>query len=304
MGKNMAQQRDLTSYLDEKRRIVEQALETCLPSADTLPPTLHEAMRYSTLAGGKRLRPVMLLMTAELFGRDCRDMAFAAAALEVIHTYSLIHDDLPAMDNDDLRRGRPTNHKVYGEAMAILAGDALLTLAFQIMSDPAHFANFDPAAMLRATHELARAAGSNGMAGGQALDMQAEQRQISLTELETIHRLKTGKMLAAAMRIGALLSNARTEELEAVTRYGEHVGLAFQIVDDMLDLEGTAETLGKNPASDLQRQKATYPALHGLAQSKMLVEHLIQAAIQDVHLFGDRASYFIQLADYMRSRTN
>ncbi len=304
MVKIMTQQTDLTTYLDDKRQLVEQALETCLPPADTLPPTLHEAMRYSTLAGGKRLRPVMLLMTAELFERDCRDMAFAAAALEIVHTYSLIHDDLPAMDNDDLRRGRPTNHKVYGEAMAILAGDALLTLAFQIMSDPTHLAKFDPAAMIHATHELALAAGSTGMVGGQALDMQSEQRQISLTELEAIHHLKTGKMIAAAMRIGAFLSDARPEDLGAVTHYGELVGLAFQIMDDILDIEGTAEELGKNPASDLQRQKATYPALHGLAQSKILVEQLIKDAIQALHLFGDRAYYLIRLAEYMRSRTN
>lgn len=297
------QHTDVTTYLDDKRRLVEQALETCLPPADTLPPTLHEAMRYSTFAGGKRLRPVMLLMTAELFERDCRDMAFAAAALEIVHTYSLIHDDLPAMDNDDLRRGRPTNHKVYGEAMAILAGDALLTLAFQIMTDPTHLAHFDPVAIIHATRELALAAGSTGMAGGQALDMQAEQRQISLAELETIHRYKTGKMIAAAMRMGAFLAEARPEDLYAVTRYGELVGLAFQIVDDILDLEGTAETLGKNPASDLQRQKATYPSLHGVAQSKIFVEQLIKDAIQSLHIFGERAYYLIQLAEYMRSRT-
>jgi len=300
----MIPQADLATYLEEKRQIVEQALETCLPSAETLPQTLHEAMRYSTFAGGKRLRPVMLLMTAELFERDCREMAFAAAALEIVHTYSLIHDDLPAMDNDDLRRGRPTNHKVYGEAMAILAGDALLTLAFQMMTDPTHLANFDSTAIIHATRELAFAAGSTGMVGGQALDMQAEQRRISLAELETIHRYKTGKMIAAAMRMGAFLSNARPEDLHAVTRYGELVGLAFQIVDDILDLEGTAEELGKNPASDLQRQKATYPALHGLAQSKILAEQLIKDAIQSLHLFGERAYYLHQLAEYMRSRTH
>ena len=295
---------ELTAYLDEKRRMVAQALDASLPPAETLPARLHEAMRYSALAGGKRLRPVMLLMTAELFGKPCAEVAFAAAALECVHTYSLIHDDLPAMDNDDLRRGRPTNHKVYGEALAILAGDALLTLAFEIMTDPRHAAACAPSAILRAAHELASAAGSTGMAGGQTLDIQAEHRQISLTELETIHRLKTGKMIIAAMRIGAMLANAAPDGLAAVTRYGECVGLAFQIVDDMLDIEGTTAELGKSPAKDLRQEKATYPALYGMAASKVLVKDMVAQAVESVAMFGERAEYLRQLAELMGARTH
>ena len=295
---------ELTAYLDEKRRMVAQALDASLPPAETLPARLHDAMRYSALAGGKRLRPVMLLMTAELFGKPCAEVAFAAAALECVHTYSLIHDDLPAMDNDDLRRGRPTNHKVYGEALAILAGDALLTLAFEIMTDPRHAAACAPSSILRAAHELASAAGSTGMAGGQTLDIQAEHRQISLAELETIHRLKTGKMIIAAMRIGAILANAAPDGLAAVTRYGECVGLAFQIVDDMLDIEGTAAELGKSPAKDLQQEKATYPALYGMAASKALVKDMVAHAIKSVAMFGERAEYLRQLAELMGARTH
>ncbi|PIE33506.1 polyprenyl synthetase [candidate division KSB3 bacterium] len=290
-------------YLSQKRKIIEQALEQCLPAKVT-PPLLFEAMRYSVFAGGKRLRPIMLLMTAEMLGRDCQTVAFAGAALEMVHTYSLIHDDLPAMDNDDLRRGRPTNHKVYGEAMAILAGDALLTMAFQVMSEPYYTSSFEPQAILAATQELALAAGAEGMVGGQVFDMQAEGKLITQEQLEAIHRNKTGKMLSAAVRIGAMLSGATEQQLDVMSAYGDHVGLAFQIVDDVLDLEGTAEELGKNPTSDLQHEKATYPALYGLDESKSMVRELTSRAKQSLRMFGDRAEYFLQLADFMAARTH
>lgn len=249
------------------------------------------------------MRPTMLLMTAEMLGQSCQTVAFAAAAIEFIHSYSLIHDDLPAMDDDDLRRGQPTNHKVYGEAMAILAGDALLTIAFQIMADPKHSASHSPSAILAATNELAAAAGSLGMVGGQVLDIQAEGRQITLPELEHIHTLKTARMITVALRIGAVLSHATPQQLEKVTVYGENVGLAFQIVDDILDVEGNAAELGKNPESDLHKNKATYATLYRLDESKLLVQKLINNAKQSLHIFEERAYYFNQLADFMRSRT-
>lgn len=293
----------LQDYLAQKRQIVEDALEAYLPRAGLEPASLHEAMRYSVFAGGKRIRPLMVLMTAEMLGQSCQAVAFAAAAAEFIHTYSLIHDDLPAMDNDDLRRGRPTNHKMYGEAMAILAGDALLTIAFQIMADPKHSASHTPSTIIAATNELASAAGSLGMVGGQVLDIQAEGQQITLPELEHIHTLKTARMLTVALRMGAILSHATPQQLEKVTIYGENVGLAFQVVDDILDVEGNAAELGKNPESDLHKKKATYATLYGVEKSKLLVQKLINNAKQALFIFEERAYYFNQLADFMRSRT-
>jgi geranylgeranyl diphosphate synthase type II len=296
--------KDLHEYLAQKRSLVEKALELYLPNVDSVPSLLHESMHYSVFAGGKRLRPIMVLMTGEMLGQETSALLFAAAAIEMIHTYSLIHDDLPAMDNDDLRRGKATNHKVYGEDIAILAGDALLTLAFEVISDPKHITFCSPGAMLSATYELGKAAGSLGMVGGQVVDMQAEKRPIEATELEYIHTHKTGKMLTAAVRIGAILSDATAQQLEAVTSYGEHVGLAFQIVDDILDIEGSPEELGKNIKSDLQKQKATYPAMYGIERSKVMVQKFINDAKISLRIFGDQAYYFYQLADFIRSRTH
>ena len=296
--------KDLHEYLAQKRQVVEKALEAFLPKIDMPPSLLHESMHYSVFAGGKRLRPIMLLMTAEMLGRSPSAVMFAAAAIEMIHTYSLIHDDLPAMDNDDLRRGKPTNHKVYGEDVAILAGDALLTLAFQVFTDPKQTKDCSPLALLTAANELGKAAGSLGMVGGQVVDMQAERRSIESAELEYIHTHKTGKMITAAVRIGAILSNAGLQQLEAITSYGERVGLAFQIVDDILDIEGNSEELGKNINSDLHKQKATYPAMYGIDESKALVQKLINDAKISLHIFEERAYYFDQLADFIRSRTH
>ncbi|PID56391.1 polyprenyl synthetase [candidate division KSB3 bacterium] len=292
----------LQDVLSEKRRIVDAVLEKYLPPVCEKPSVIHEAMRYSMTAGGKRLRPIVLLMTAELFGKRAEDFAFAAAAVEMVHGYSLIHDDLPAMDDDDLRRGKPTNHKVYGEAIAILAGDALLTLAFRTLNDPVHTTRFSPEVLLAAGHELALAAGTAGMLGGQVLDLQAEGRTISAKELEAIHRWKTGKLLTASLRIGAILSAAEKPHLDALTRYGEGIGLAFQVVDDILDLEGNAEELGKNPERDLQKEKSTYPALFGLDESKKIAGTLINDARQALSLFGERARRLEQLAEYIYTR--
>ena len=296
--------RNLQDVLSGKRRIVESALERYLPDVSDNPSVIHEAMRYSIAAGGKRLRPILLLMSAEILGRNPEDFAFAAAAVEMVHSYSLIHDDLPAMDDDDLRRGKPTNHKVYGEAIAILAGDALLTLAFQIMSDPAHAELFPSKTLLAAGHELASASGTSGMLGGQVLDIQAEGRALHAEELEAIHRRKTGKLLSASLRIGAILCDADKQQLEALTRYGEQIGLAFQVVDDILDLEGNAEELGKNPQSDLQKEKSTYPALFGLQESKKIAHTLINNAKHALHIFGERAYYLEQLAEYIIARSH
>lgn len=295
--------KELKEYLAEKRALVENALEEYLPTAETYPSLIHKAMRYSVFAGGKRLRPILLLMTAEMLQQDLSCMMFAAAAIEMIHTYSLIHDDLPAMDNDDLRRGRPTSHKVYGEAIAILAGDALLTLAFQVMADPKQTQYCSPSAILTATHELATAAGTFGMVGGQVMDIQAEQRQIERSELEYIHTHKTGKLITVALKMGAILSDATLSQLEVVTMYGKKVGIAFQIVDDILDIEGNVEELGKNIKSDLQKQKATYPAMYGIEQSKTKARNLINDAKTSLDIFGDQAYYFYQLADFICSRT-
>ena len=294
----------LQHYLSEKRISIERALRTYLPSQATSPTLLHESMRYSILAGGKRLRPLLVLMAAELCGKEPEDVLFAAAALEMIHTYSLIHDDLPSMDDDDLRRGQPTNHKKYGEAVAILAGDALLTLAFQVMSDVRYRAVCSTDALLQATHELSCAAGSTGMVGGQMLDLEGEKRRISPEELQTIHALKTGKLLSVALRIGAILSEAPPETSNALNRYGERIGLAFQIVDDILDLEGDEAELGKSPQSDVANRKSTYPALYGVAESKILASNLIEQAHSALDIFGERARYLRDLATYIVARTH
>jgi geranylgeranyl diphosphate synthase, type II len=295
---------DLKTYLVAKQTSVDAALDTYLPRPDICPPIIHEAMRYSVFAGGKRLRPILILMAAELFHKSVAEVMFAAAAIECLHTYSLIHDDLPALDNDALRRGMPTSHIKFGEDIAILAGDALLTLAFQLMTDPQASQHCAPSAVLRATHELAIAAGTLGMVGGQVMDMQAEQRQISAAELEYIHQHKTAKLLTAAVRIGAILADATPADLYALTVYGEQIGLAFQIVDDILDLEGTTSELGKQAQSDLTNQKATYPMLHGMAASKAHAAHLINAAKISLQNFGSRAQYFSDLADFMITRTH
>jgi geranylgeranyl diphosphate synthase type II len=292
----------LQEYLSEKRILVEHALERYLPVQTALPPVLHESMRYSVFVGGKRLRPVLVLMAAELCGKVAEDVLFAAAAIEMIHTYSLVHDDLPAMDDDDLRRGQPTNHKKYGEAVAILAGDALLTLAFSVMTSPKHTDLFPPAVLLHATHELSLSAGSTGMVGGQVLDMDAEYRRVSLHELETIHTLKTGQLLTVALRIGAILAEADEKTLAALSEYGSAIGLAFQIIDDILDVEGDEAELGKSVNSDASHQKATYPSLYGLDTSKAMASKYIQQARASLDIFDEQADYLRQLAEFMLSR--
>ena len=235
----------LETYLQAQQQRLETALDHYLPATDADPPALSEAMRYSVFAGGKRVRPILLLAATEAVGGDAEAVLPAACALEFVHTYSLIHDDLPAMDDDDYRRGQLTSHKVFGEAVAILAGDALLTYAFEVMAGPDLTARFTPAVLLQATHCLARAAGFSGMVGGQVVDMASEGREVPLDVLEYIHRYKTGALIGAAVSIGGLLGGGSAAQLEALKRYGQAIGLAFQIADDVLDVEGDSAALGK-----------------------------------------------------------
>jgi geranylgeranyl diphosphate synthase, type II len=280
--------------------LVDQALERVLPAAGELPASLHGSMRYSVFAGGKRVRPVLMLAACETVGGELEQAMSAACAMEMIHTYSLIHDDLPAMDDDDFRRGNPTNHKVYGEATAILAGDALLTEAFILLSSEN---GGDPAARLRVIHEIANASGSRGMVGGQVVDMESEGKgEIDIATLSYIHTHKTGALIRASVRAGAILGGASAEHLDALTRYADAIGLAFQIADDILDVEGTTEELGKDAGSDQARGKATYPALVGLEASRARALELVQMALDALANFDDRAEPLRAIASYIVKR--
>lgn len=286
-------------YLDTGRARVDEELQRLLPPETAPPESIHRAMRYSVLAGGKRLRPILCLESGRLFDLDDEVLLRAAAALELVHTYSLIHDDLPAMDNDDLRRGKPTNHRVFGEAMAILAGDSLLTLAFEILSEPGPL----PAELLlQIIHELADALGTNGLIGGQVADLAAVEGEVSEAALQFIHRAKTGALISAATRTGALIAGAPEEDVARVTSYGEKVGLAFQIVDDLLDLVGTEKELGKTVGKDSHQHKATYPAYYGVAESRRIAERLVREAGEFLSPYGARARRLNEIAQYLITR--
>src|SRR5438445_6815263 len=291
----------LEEYLDQQRQRVEVILDQLLPPPDSYPPLLLEAMRYSVFAGGKRLRPILTLAAAEAVGGDPEMVLPAAGALEYIHTYSMIHDDLPAMDDDDYRRGRLTNHKVFGDAMAILAGDALLTLAFRLMAS-----NVDGAADARViadvVAEVAEAAGTDGMVGGQVVDIESEGKTVSAETLDYIHTHKTAALIRASLRVGSLLAGAKPDALKAITRAGDALGLAFQIVDDILDVEGSLEELGKTAGSDQRKQKATYPALHGLPASRQRARALIEEAKVALVPLGPAARPIAALADFIYER--
>lgn len=286
-------------YLQQRRARVEAALDTFLPAADCYPPILMEAMRYSVFAGGKRLRPILLLAATEAVGGDLDAVLPAASALEYIHTYSMIHDDLPAMDDDDYRRGKLTSHKVYGEAMAVLAGDALLTHAFEVMSGPSLAEHFPATLLQQASHRLARAAGSFGMIGGQVMDMQSEGQRVPLETLEYIHRHKTAALIAASVTMGGILGGGTAAQVEALEHYGQDIGWAFQIADDILDVEGDATLLGKQVGRDAQQEKVTYPALLGLEASKHRASELMQRGLQAIADFGHQAEPLRQLAPYV-----
>lgn len=286
---------DLKAYLAGQAQRCDAALERWVPSENTPPHTIHRAMRYSLFAGGKRVRPVLCMAAFEAIGSDCEGIEDAACTLEMIHTYSLIHDDLPALDNDDLRRGRPTNHKVFGEAMAILAGDSLLTLAFEVLGRLPH------GGVLVA--ELASASGTvGGMIGGQVHDIEGERQTPTAELLEQIHRAKTGALLRCSLRMGAIYAAASPLQLAALTAYGEHVGLAFQIVDDILDIEASPEELGKTPGKDQAQAKITFPAVYGLEQSRIMAEAERRAAHDALTIFDDKAAPLRALADFIVQR--
>ncbi|MGQ9688440.1 MAG: polyprenyl synthetase family protein [Desulfobaccales bacterium] len=293
---------DLKAYLQERQGLVNRTLEIYLPKRRGPAFRVVEAMHYSLFAGGKRLRPILCLAGAEAVGGDLSEALPVACALEMIHTYSLIHDDLPAMDDDDLRRGRPTCHKEFDEATAILAGDGLLSEAFRIMAETAPQFSGREAVLLEVIELIATASGYRGMVGGQMLDLQAEGRQITLKELETIHRLKTGALLTAAVRCGALLGGGSRQEVNLVTAFGEKFGLAFQITDDILDVVGDSQEMGKTAGADLRKHKATYPGLLGLEQAKAWARKLVEGALADIEPLGERAAPLQELARYLLVR--
>lgn len=295
---------DITRYLEEKREAVDRFLDTRLPAATTPPTTLHESMRYSVCAGGKRVRPILTIAAAEALGCSSPGIMPIAASLELIHTYSLIHDDLPAMDNDDFRRGKPTNHKVYGEAMAILAGDALLTLAFELCTDLDPRDGIAEGRQVPLIRELAIGSGHVGMVGGQVFDIQAEHKDIDLTTLQTIHRHKTGMLIRAAVRMGAIAAGASAPQLDAMTGYAEDIGLAFQIADDVLNVTGTREELGKNPNTDAERGKKTYPTFYGVEGARKMADDCVDRAIGRLAPFGAKAEALSDIARYITARRN
>jgi len=296
---------DLKAYLMEQCKRVDEALERFLPAETELPHSLHKSMRYSVFAGGKRVRPILMLAACQAVGGDTERAIPAACAMEMIHTYSLIHDDLPAMDNDDFRRGNPTNHKVFGEAVAILAGDALLTEAFKLISDPRFARDVPDAARLAVIHEIAVSAGSYGMVGGQVVDMESEgNREIDLPTVQYIHTHKTGALIKASVVAGALLGGAEERKQAAIKRYGEAAGLAFQIADDILDIEGTTEEIGKDAGSDEARGKATYPAVMGLAAAKQEAQAMMEEALRALEIFGVEADPLREIAKYIVNRKN
>lgn len=290
---------DLKTAINHTRIEVNQALDDYL--VINRPENLHQAMAYSVNAGGKRLRPILVLWTGELFGGEKKQLLPIACALELIHTYSLIHDDLPCMDDDDLRRGIPTNHRVYGEAGALLAGDALLTKAFAVMAK-AREMGADPRRLLQVIQEVSEAAGSLGMVGGQFVDISVEGQEVDFATLKYIHSQKTGALFRAAIRSGAIMSGALKGDLDRLTRFADYFGLLFQITDDILDVIGDEAKLGKPVGSDQDHQKATYPALLGLEKSRELAKENCQNAKAELQTYGKKAELFLLLLDYILQR--
>ena len=289
----------LKDYLAERSATVDKALDRFLPKAAVKPPTIHKAMRYSLFAGGKRLRPVLCLAAAEACGGAVAPALPAACAVECIHTYSLIHDDLPCMDNDDFRRGRPTSHKVYGEGIAVLAGDALLTAAFEILAATQGTPRYPVAAQIA---ELAAAAGSRQLIAGQVADLEGEGKKASLRELRFIHESKTAALLTASIRLGGMSANATPAKLAALTAFGKNLGLAFQVIDDILDVTQTSEKLGKSAGKDVAAQKSTYPALLGLEKSRKEAQRLTAASLSALKPFGKSAETLRAIGEYLLAR--
>ncbi|MBV8517270.1 MAG: polyprenyl synthetase family protein [Acidobacteria bacterium] len=298
---------ELKDYLASRRTLIDETLAANLPPADTHPPLIHEAMRYAILGGGKRVRPILAIAAAEAVGADVAPLLVHLCALELIHTYSLVHDDLPALDDDDLRRGRKTTHVVFGEAIGILAGDALLTEAFSWLARP--LANVDAARQLRAIADVARAVDSTGMIGGQVADLVAERwehapkdRDSLLRELDFIHRNKTGKLLTASVLLGGVLGGASDAQLDALKRYADALGLAFQIVDDLLDIEESSAVLGKTAGKDVAQGKLTWPALLGADHARAEVGRLLAEALENGDRIAGPVNYLGAIARYICER--
>jgi len=301
---------DIKRYFEEKKEIVESALERYFPNqpeskgSGPFPTSLYKAIRYSLFAGGKRIRPILSMAAYEAVGGKGDGILPFACALEMIHTYSLIHDDLPAMDNDDYRRGNPTCHKVFGEAIGILAGDALLTEAFQLITNQTirELSKHHSELILKVIHEVAQAAGMLGMVGGQMVDIESEGMKVDFPTLQYIHTHKTGALILVSVRVGARLGGANDEALKALTRYGEGVGLVFQIADDILNIEGEATQLGKKTGSDLFRRKATYPSLLGIEESKRRAKELVEMSVNAICSLGTEAEPLREIARFALSR--
>ena len=290
---------DLNQFLTSRTDAVNRALDKFLPSEKTKPATIHKAMRYSLFAGGKRMRPAVLLAAAEACGGSDAAALPLACAVECIHTYSLIHDDLPAMDNDDFRRGKPTNHKVFGEGIAVLAGDALLTQAFEIAAQAKGWPRYSHRDLII---ELAHASGSLQLVGGQVADLEGENKKLSIAELKFIHERKTSALLCCSVRLGGMSANCPPAQLRALTDFGYHVGLAFQVIDDILDVTQTSEQLGKTAGKDVAVQKATYPAIVGLEESRQIAAQLTARAFATLKVFKGKAIALEALAEFLLKR--
>ena len=293
---------DLKTYLKEKRTIVDKSLKEFFPHPDGPAAEVIKAMNYSLFAGGKRLRPILCLAGAGAVGGDEQDVLPVACALELIHTYSLIHDDLPVMDNDDMRRGKPTNHKIFGEAVALLSGDGLLTEAFRLMANMDLSKRVKPRDLLNVIGLIATAAGYQGMVGGQVVDIQSEGKGIDYSLVEFIHTHKTGALITASVSSGAILSNAEVRQMEAITSYGKKIGLAFQIADDILDIEGDSSELGKGVGGDERKRKITYPSVLGLGKSKEIQKEMVDLAIKSLKHFDHCADHLRYIAKYIIER--
>jgi geranylgeranyl diphosphate synthase type II len=293
---------NLQHYLNERSRLVDRTLKQLLPSGSTIPRTLDKAMRYSLFSGGKRVRPILALASGEAIGASLERVLPFACALEMIHSYSLIHDDLPGMDNDDLRRGKPTNHVVFGEGIAILAGDSLLTEAFRVMADAALRPGQDRTTALRALQEIAISAGAVGMVGGQVADVEAENKKPTKTLVEYIHARKTGALLRASVRAGAFAGGATSQQFTRLDRYGAAVGFAFQVADDILDIEGGTAKTGKREGRDAELRKVTYPAAVGMVKAKAKARELLEEALAAIKPFDERAEPLRHIARFVVER--
>lgn len=292
---------DIKKYWSARQSQFEKALHRALPAASAKPATIHQAMRYSLFAGGKRLRPILVIAAAETLGGRPADAMPLACAVECIHTYSLIHDDLPCMDDDDLRRGKPTSHKVYGEGIAVLAGDALLTQAFELAARVPGWKRYKTADVIK---EIAQASGSKALIAGQVVDLECEGKKISAQELAYIHRCKTAALITSSLRLGAMSADATAVELKAITQFGQALGLAFQVIDDILDITQTSEQLGKSAGKDLTAEKATYPAILGMDKAKKEAARLTNLARTSLKPLGKKAEILHAISDYMLAREN